>query len=240
MAMDNKPTGSEAELRTLAAQAGQILGQQGLVDYLGHVSARVPGTDRVVVKPKHSPRIRSMERLTGDHMAVVDLDGNLLEGDDAPPAEVFIHTEIYKARPDVGAVVHTHQRAATLMGVMAAPILPILHVHATFVDREIPIWPCPLLVTDPERGSALAKALGDGRYCHLQGHGIVSVAADLRHATVAAVMLEQLADANLQVLQAGQTPRVIPAEEIADLKEQSAPVAGRWAYYRQQVEENGG
>lgn len=230
---------AEADLRVLVAEAGQILDHQRLVDYLGHASARVPGTDRVVIKPKFSPRIRSMRQLTGEHMVVVDLDGNRLEGDDPPPAEVFIHTEIYKARPDVGAVVHTHQPASTTMGAIGAPILPILHIPATFVHREIPIWPCPLLVTNRDRGAEFAAALGDSPFGHLQGHGIVSVAPDLRHATVAAVLLEQLADANLKILQTGRTPRVIPDEEITDLQAQSGPVAGRWAYYRQLVEDGG-
>lgn len=230
--------GELSELKDLVARAGQVLYRVGLADYLGHTSARVPGTDQVVVKPKHSPRIRGMHRLTGEQMVVVDMDGQLVEGEDPPPAEVYIHTEIYRARSDVQAVVHTHQRAATLMGVIGKPILPITHVESTFVGPDgIPTWPCPLLVTSPTRGAELAAALGDASYCHLQGHGIVSVADSVEAAVVGAVMLEQLAEANLTVLQTGCQPRVISRDEIEQLTAEKAPVAGRWAYLTQLLED---
>jgi L-ribulose-5-phosphate 4-epimerase len=230
--------GDERELRELVAASGQILYEQGLVDYLGHSSARIPRTDRVVIKPKHSPKTRGMHSLTADDMIVIDLDGNLVEGEEKPPAEACIHTEIYRAREDVMAVVHTHQPTATLMGVINAEILPVLHVHAGQLGGdEIPVWPCPLLVTNPERGRDLAAALGDSNVGHLQGHGIVSVASDVETATVQALMLEQLAEANLRILLAGRRPRVIPSDEIAELQREMAPVEGRWAYYMQLVHE---
>lgn len=224
----------EGELRQLVATAGQILYQQGLTDYLGHCSARVPGTDRVVIKPKHSKTVRSPGELGPRDMVVIDLDGNLVEGSDMPPTERFIHTEIYRARPDVQAVVHTHQRAATLLGVMGAELLPVLHVPAVFTDGgTMPTWPCPLLVNGPDLGRKLAAALGTAGLCHLQGHGIVSVASDIRRATVTAIAVEQLADANLTILRAGVTPRVITPGELDELRSTVASVDGRWAYYLQ-------
>jgi ribulose-5-phosphate 4-epimerase/fuculose-1-phosphate aldolase len=227
---------AEAQLRELVATAGQILYQRGLTDYLGHCSARVPGTDRVVIKPKHSKTVRSPGDLGPDDMIVIDLDGNLLDGNDAPPSECSIHTEIYRARPDVQAVIHTHQRAATLLGIMGADLLPVLHVPAVLTDGgTMPIWPCPLLVTGPELGRKLAAALGTAGLCHLQGHGIVSVASDLRRATVTAIALEQLAEANLAILQTGLPPRVITPGELDQLRSAVASVDGRWAYYVQQL-----
>lgn len=231
---------AEGPLRELVASGGRILFHQGLTDYLGHCSARVPGTDRVVIKPKHSPRVRSPAALGPGDMVVIDLDGNLLDGDDKPPAESFIHTEIYRARPDVGAVVHTHQSASTLLGVIGADLLPVLHVPAALTDGgRIATWPCPLLVDTPDLGRELAQALGDGRLCHLQGHGIVSVAADLRLAVVTAVALEQLAAANLAILQTGRKPRVITSDELTALGTSVASVDGRWSYYLQVAQQGG-
>jgi ribulose-5-phosphate 4-epimerase/fuculose-1-phosphate aldolase len=225
---------AESELRQLVTTAGRILYQQGLTDYLGHCSARVPGTDQVVIKPKHSKKVRSPGELGPDDMIVIDLDGNLVEGNDAPPAECFIHTEIYRARPDVQAVVHTHQRAATLLGVVGADLLPVLHVPAVLTDGgTMPTWACPLLVSTPELGRKLAAALGTAGLCHLQGHGIVSVAADIRRAAVTAVALEQLAEANLAILQTGLSPRVITPGELNELRSAVASIDGRWAYYTQ-------
>ncbi len=229
----HSPT-SEAQLRELVATAGRVLYQQGLTDYLGHCSARVPGTDRVVIKPKHSKTVRSPGDLGPDDMIVIDLDGNLIEGSDAPPSECFIHTEIYRARPDVQAVVHTHQRAATLLGIIGAELLPVLHVPAVLTDGgTISTWPCPQLVTGPELGRKVAAALGTAGLCHLQGHGIVSVAADIRRAAVTAVALEQLAEANLTILQTGLSPRVITPGELDELRSAVASIDGRWAYYVQ-------
>ena len=227
---------AEAELRELVALAGQVLTALGLVDYLGHASARIPGTDRIVVKPKHSPAVRSMAALGPADLVVVDLDGSLVEerqvvSTTRPPAEVFIHTEIYRARPDVSAVVHTHQRAATLAGVLGLSIRPVLHVPATFVPADPPTWPHPVLVDTAKLGRDLAATLGGERYCHLQGHGIVSVAADVREATLGAAMLEQLAEAALTAASTGTKPRVITQAEIDTLRGQVAGVEGRWAYY---------
>ena len=92
---------TEAELRRLLADSCRIMFRLGLVDYMGHPSVRIPGTDRVLIKPRHSLRIRSQDRVTPDDMVIIDLDGNPIEGRDRPPGERFIHTCIYRARPDV-------------------------------------------------------------------------------------------------------------------------------------------
>lgn len=204
---------------------------------MGHASARMPGTDLVVTKPRHSVRIRGMTRLRADQMIRVDLDGRLVEGEDPPAKEVLIHTAIYRARPDVGGVVHTHQTLATIFGVVGRPILPLLHVEAPLVARGIPIYPSPELIDTPERGDAVAQVLGDFPVCHLQGHGIVTVGATVEEATVHAIFLERLARANLLAAQLG-TPRVITPQEIARL---AAPMVGtdvRWAYYSSLLDDN--
>jgi L-ribulose-5-phosphate 4-epimerase len=222
---------SEAELRQLLATASRILYHQGLVDYLGHASARVHGTDRVLIKPRHSPGVHGLNMVTAERMVVIGLDGQLLEGEEEPPSERFIHTEIYRARPDVGSVVHTHQPMSTLMGIVGLPILPLLHVEAPLAERPVPTFPCAELVVSPELGQRLAASLGDHAVCHLQGHGIVSVSATVQQATLGAIHLERLAEVNFRVIQTGRAPRVIPPDEIAALRRELASPAGRWAYY---------
>ena len=223
-------------LRDQVAQSGAVLHHLGLVDYLGHSSARLPGADAVVVKPKHSTRTKSPEELSGEDMSVIDLDGELLEGTELPPAERFLHTEIYRARPDVNAIVHTHQPAATTFGLLEAELRPLLHVPTVLTDgARVNKWPVSALVTDRDLGRQLAAALDDAPLCHLQGHGIVSVASDIPRATVAAIALEQLAKANLDVLSSGRPAREISREEIDSLRQSLAPIAGRWAYYLQLI-----
>jgi L-ribulose-5-phosphate 4-epimerase len=222
---------TELELRKVLADCCAILYRLGLTDYMGHPSVRIPGTNNLLIKPRHSTRIRAMDRVKPEDMIVVDLDGNLVEGQDGPPAERFIHTCIYRARPDVQSVVHTHQPMATIMGVASQPILPILHVESPLVEKPVPVWPCAKLVTDNELGDDLAEALGDHSVALLQGHGMVSASTTIQEATLAAIHLERLADANYKVLAINSKPRVIPPDEIRQLKERGVGMEVRWAYY---------
>jgi ribulose-5-phosphate 4-epimerase/fuculose-1-phosphate aldolase len=221
----------ETDQRELLAASCRILYKLGLSDYLGHPSVRLDA-QRVLIKPKHSPSVRGMDTMGPQDMVVIDLDGNLVEGENPPPSERFIHTEIYRARPDVVSVVHTHQPMSTLMGIVELPILPLLHVESMVVEhRPIPIFACAELIVTPESGKLVANALGDHRVCHLQGHGIVSVAESVQEATLGAIHLERLAEVNYRVAQLGRQPRVIPPAELQALKQQLASPAGRWAYY---------
>lgn len=221
---------SEAEPRELLATSCKILYKLGLSDYLGHPSVRLG--ERVLIKPKHSPAVRGMDTMRPQDMVVIDMDGRLLEGENEPPSERFIHTEIYRARPDIQAVVHTHQPMATLAGIVDLPLLPLLHVESTLLgDRPVPIYPCAELVVTPDMGAEVARALGGERVCHLQGHGIVSVGASLQEATLGAIHLERLAEVNYRVAALGREPRVIPPHEREALRKQLSAPAGRWAYY---------
>src|SRR5436853_252675 len=120
---------SESELRQQLADVCRVLFRMQLVDYMGHPSVRVSGSDRVLIKPRHSEAILAQDEIRPADMAVIDLDGQHLDGPHPPPGEPFIHTAIYRARPDVQAVVHTHQPMATVMSIGDVPILPILHVE---------------------------------------------------------------------------------------------------------------
>jgi ribulose-5-phosphate 4-epimerase/fuculose-1-phosphate aldolase len=168
-------------------------------------------------------------------MVVIDLAGQPIEGRDPPPSERFIHTCIYRARPDVQAVVHTHQPMATVMGIGGAPIHPVLHVQSHLVERPVPVWPCAKLVTDDALGDQLAKALGDHAVVHLQGHGITGVAATVQEATLHTIHLEQLAEANWKVLAMGRQPRIIPPEEIQQRAASGVGWEVRWAYYAERA-----
>jgi ribulose-5-phosphate 4-epimerase/fuculose-1-phosphate aldolase len=118
---------------------------------------------------------------------------------------------------------------------MNAPILPILHIPSSYVDR-VELWPHARLVADQQLGADLAHALGDASFCHLQGHGIISVAPTMKEAVIGAFMMEELAIANLDVLRAGQTPRVIPDDELADLRRLRGGTEGRWQFLLEQFD----
>jgi ribulose-5-phosphate 4-epimerase/fuculose-1-phosphate aldolase len=224
---------AESDLRRELADVCRVLFRLHLVDYMGHPSVRIPGTDRVLIKPRHSELIRAQDQIQPEDMALIDLEGRHLAGDHPPPGERFIHTAIYRARPDVQAVVHTHQPMATVMSIAEVPIQPILHVEGELVERPAPMWPHAMLVTDADLGAQLAAALGDHRVVLLQGHGVASVAATLAEAALQAIHLEHLAEAMWRVLAIGRQPRVIPSEELRQRTSTGVGWQVRWAYYRQ-------
>ncbi|MBV9581999.1 MAG: class II aldolase/adducin family protein [Chloroflexi bacterium] len=224
---------TEAELRQQLADVCRVLFRLHLVDYMGHPSARLPGTNQVLIKPRHSLHIRAQDQIRPADMALVDLDGQHLDGEHAPPGERFIHTAIYRARPDVQAVVHTHQPMATVMSIAELPILPVLHVEGELVEQPLPMWPHAMLVTTDALGNELAAALGSHRAVLLQGHGVASVAATPAEAALHAIHLEHLAEANWRVRAIGREPHVIPAQELAQRAATGVGWEVRWAYYRQ-------
>ena len=228
------------ELRRRVALSCRILYKLDLADYLGHPSARIADSEYIVIKPKHSVRIRGMAEMNAEHMCVVDLDGNQYAGEDTPPSEMSLHLEIYRARPDINALVHTHQMTATCFGIAGRPILPLLHLEGQHIGdeigEEIAVYPSAQLITDAERGRNVARALGTRNLMHLQGHGIVTAGPDVEDATLKAIHLERLAQANYMVAVLGGPQRVIPPDELAQLRAERQPPAGRWAYYTSLVD----
>jgi L-fuculose-phosphate aldolase len=95
----------------------------------------------------------------------------------------------------------------------------------------VPLWPCAKLVTDVELGDDLARTMGDHSVCLMQGHGIASAAETVEDATIGAIHLEQLAEANYRMLAINRRPRVIPPEEIRQLTARGVGTDVRWAYY---------
>jgi L-ribulose-5-phosphate 4-epimerase len=224
---------AESALRQQLADVCRVLFRLHLVDYMGHPSVRLPGTDRVLIKPRHSEVIRAQDEIRGDDMAVIGLDGQHLDGPHPPPGECFIHTAIYAARPDVQAVVHTHQPMATVMSIGDVPILPVLHMEGEVAEQPVPVWPHAMLVTTPELGASLASAMGPHRVVLMQGHGVASAAATLPEAALQAIHLERLAEANWRVRAMGREPRVIPIDELHQRAATGVGWQVRWAYYRQ-------
>ena len=88
---------SASELRQQLADVCRVMFRLQLVDYMGHPSVRVPGSDTVLIKPRHSEVIRAQDEIRSDDMALIDLEGNHLDGPHPPPGERFIHTAIYRA-----------------------------------------------------------------------------------------------------------------------------------------------
>ena len=216
-------------LREKIALGCRILAKLELVDYLGHVSARVPGTDKVLIRARGAEQGNQLH-MTYRQVSLVDIDAVKIGGEFQVPDETKLHTEIYRARPDVQAVVHTHQPLVTIFGDLERPILPMQGVMASVVREEIPIYRSSRKVTTPEQGAALARALGERRIVHLQNHGVAIVGTSVEQVVIDAIWLEHQAKLTLWASMIG-TPRGMRREELDAQAGDAFGIEGRWRYY---------
>lgn len=177
-----------SELQQQVALACRMIALEGYVDLtLGHVSARAPGSRTVWIKRKGP----ALDEVEPDDVIALDLDD--AEALDRPDyhLESVMHTEVYRARPDVGSVIHGHPLYATALGSTSAQLLMLTHDAVLFADGIGEFDEGPELVTDPARGARVAAALGDRRAALLRNHGVVIAGEDLRWSVLAAVVLER-------------------------------------------------
>jgi ribulose-5-phosphate 4-epimerase/fuculose-1-phosphate aldolase len=177
----------------------RVLAEFGVLDGFGHVSARSP-TD-----PNHFLMSRSLAPalVTSDDIMEFDLDGNAVDARGRSVfLERFIHSEIYRARPDVMSVVHTHSPGVIPFGVSKVPLQAMFH-NAAFLAAGAPVWDIrkdfgetDMLVRDPARGKSLAQMLGDKPVVLMRGHGDVTVGPTVKMAVFRAYYTD--VDAKLQ------------------------------------------
>ena len=222
----------EAALRRRLAEACRMLAAAGQGDDVwGHATARVPGTNTFWMKPAGL----GLEEIRPEQLLLVDLDGKVLRGTLPRHSEVFIHAEVFRARPEVNAVVHTHPVPATVFSSLDVPLRPILHEGTNFVPPDVPRFKetSDLIVT-PALGRAVARTLSDRPALFLVNHGIVTAGESIEEATVNALLLDKIARA--QLLVPGGVPKVWTSDEEALVKRKriynAQSLESRWAYYQ--------
>ncbi len=200
-----------AEIRCDVLQAAQALLTLGLtVGNSGNVSARVPDADRLLLTI--TPHGCYYDTLTPQDIVVVDQEGEAVAGDGIPSSELLLHAAVYQARPDVGAVIHTHAPMSSAAAVVGRPIPPILEDQVIYLGGEIQV--APYAITGSlELARAALDALGERNACLLANHGALSVGRDLRAALCACQYLEKLAQVFLFAGWSGQM-NVLPPKAI--------------------------
>ncbi len=187
----------------------------------GNVSARDPESGLVVIKPSG---VLYDELRPEDHV-VVNLEGEIVEGSLKPSSDTASHLYIYRNRPDVNGVVHTHSPYATAFAAVGRPI----PVYLTAIADEFggPI-PCAgfALIGGEEIGRQVVEHIGTSAAVLLKNHGVFTVGKSVRDAVKAAVMVEDVARAVWLALQLGQ-PDEIPAEDVAKLHDRYMNVYGQ-------------
>ena len=168
--------------------------------------------------------------MTPERVIMVDLEANHVEGKYRAPAEVKLHTEVFKARPDVMGLVHTHQHLATAFGAAGKPILPMLGIMSVVCAKPLPIFQSSLKIVTTEQGAAVARVLGDSIGCHLKNHGVLMTGKSVEEAVINTIWLEMQAKMTMLATMIG-TPSPQTLEEVELNVDQADPIAGRWRYY---------
>lgn len=223
------------ELKGQIVDACRILaGTASVHEMVCAVSVRLPGTNEMLVRCRRSDD-PGIAFTTIDDVKRVDFDGNGAEltGGYHLPEEFWIHGELYRQRPDAGAIVHDHPRASVLCGILGLPFRPVVGAYDTWALEvtlaPIPVFPRAIPIDSPELGREVAATMGDANVCLLQGHGIVAVGGDVPVATVRAIKLESMAELIVEAYSTGREPKVLSDEDIAEKMDAWRPRSATYA-----------
>ena len=230
---------SPALLEDLAA-AYRILAMEGVIDAYGHVSVRHPGNpNRFLMSRSLGPAL-----VTPADILEYDLDSTPVDPKGRNSVlERFIHGEIFKARPEVMVVVHSHAPSVIPFSITQVPLRAVFHM-ATFLSVGVPVWDsrsvkdpaaAALLVRNGVMGRSLAAALGDKPVALLRGHGNVVVGPNLQVTVRQAIYTEVNAKLLITALGLGGPVNYISAEEGAAVEKTPGDVTRGWELWKRQA-----
>ena len=197
-------------LRREVCALNQALPRNGLVAWTsGNVSGRDPESGLIVIKPSG---IR-YEELTPESMVVVDLNCQVVEGTLKPSSDTGAHAYVYRSRPDVCGIVHTHSCFATAWAAVGRPIPPVLTAICDEFGGAIPVGAYAKIGGD-EIGEEIVRSIGDSPAILMKNHGVFTVGQSPEAAVKAAVMVEDAARTVYYAQQLGQPAEIAP-DEIA-------------------------
>jgi L-ribulose-5-phosphate 4-epimerase len=208
----------------------RMLERAGYIDHNGHASARRDATSFYI---NSGASVRGA--LTTDDVVTVDLEGNLVEGTAKPPLEYHIHSEIYRARPDVNAVMHTHPQWSTYLTMTGTKYLPV-YAQGVLVG-DMPVLDSVLSINTRPMGEKLAAALGRRPAVLLKAHGAVAVGADIVECFALAAYIEENAYRQYMAMQIGQPYVFSEAEQQASREKlwTASLFKKTWDHYRSKI-----
>ncbi len=184
----------------------------------GNVSVRIGGRDAMAVTPTSIP----YASLTPEDICICDLSGVLQEGRQAPSIEAGMHGTIYRTRPDVNAVVHTHQVYGSVFAVLNLPVPALFDEAALLLGESVKVAPYAFSGT-PELAANVASCLGgNANACILQNHGVVTLGKTLDKALLAAELLEKVAHVYYMALATGRPVSILPEATLRRVRELQA------------------
>ncbi len=188
---------------------------------MGNVSARDPETGLVVIKPSG---VR-YEDLHPEDMVIVDMDANVIEGKYKYSSDTLTHLYVYRHRPDVNGIVHTHSTFATAFAAVGKPIPCFLTGMADEFGGPIPVGGF-CLIGGIAIGEVIVNSIGNSKAILMQNHGLFSIGKTARGAVKAAVMAEDAARTSYYAMQLG-TPIPVTSDDIASLYDRYTNVYGQ-------------
>jgi L-ribulose-5-phosphate 4-epimerase len=225
-------TAESLKLRRDLAYACRILAANGQNDTVyGHVTYREAGAETFWMKPS----AMGLDEVTTDTLIRVDLDGNVVEGELPRHVEFPIHAEIFRVRPDITCVVHTHPIYSIAFAATGQPLHAVSHEGAQFTPPDVPRFTRTSdLITTRELGEEVAMTLGERLACYLINHGIVVAGNTIEKAVVAAINLERASQVQLLASASGQSFSWSSDEDIAGKREKifrDDTLRNVWNYY---------
>ncbi|MFL6798611.1 MAG: class II aldolase/adducin family protein [Xanthobacteraceae bacterium] len=203
-------------LKARMIEAGKVLVMQGQDDFTrGHISARLPEDPKLFLMKPHS---LGLDEITTENILTIDLDGRVVAGNARRHSEVYIHSEILKARPDVQCVLHTHPAYSIALSATGRPLRSFNQGGALFHGSLGHYADTINLIRSVELGTGVARALGGNRAVLLKNHGIVVTAGSIEELVVSALMLEEAARIQLIAEAAGECSPEFPLEDIKQLQ----------------------
>jgi ribulose-5-phosphate 4-epimerase/fuculose-1-phosphate aldolase len=226
----------EADFRRKTATITRMLNQQGSIGMFGHVSVRVPGTNRVLISPGGGIDKSSVRP---EDVFVFDIDGDIIEHPPSGhvPIEWRIHTRIHRDRPDAMCIAHLHARHAAVLGIAGHDVKPVF-LHGAFLRAGVPTWNNPRLVMTDEQAADLSRTLGDKLAVQMRGHGSVVVGESAEAAFFAATFLEENACKQLEAEIVGGAIPLSAAEALdcAHATYNQRLFDLLWSYYERRVQ----
>lgn len=190
-----------------------ILEREGHHDMTrGHLSVRVPGKpDQFYMKP-HS---HGFDEVTMENIVVCNLEGEKIGGGGPRHSEVFIHSEILRARPDLNAVIHSHPDNAVAVSALGRPIRAWSQPSVLFAEGRAGWFTETIdLIRRKDQGAGVAKALGPHKVCFMKNHGVAVAGANIEDAVITAIMLENACRIQILVESAGNPTPEFPPEDL--------------------------
>jgi ribulose-5-phosphate 4-epimerase/fuculose-1-phosphate aldolase len=185
------------------------------------------------------PARLGLEEIQPEDTVLVDFDGNQVAGHRRRHGEWPIHSEVFRSRPEVGAVVHTHPTLSTVFGSSDHPLEPVTHEACLFVPPDVPRYDeTTALIVTKDQGAGVARALGAHKALFMRNHGVVIAAATVEEAVFTAILLEKACRANLAAL--GAQPYSVTTPEEAAFKRQQIyheqNLQAAWDYFARKLE----